>query len=650
MRVKYVLFAVMLPLLGGLSSAPPLNAETADEARAKAFAVLKSDAPIEQQAAACRDLARFGDKDCVPVLAEMLGDEKLSHLARYALEPIPDKSVDEALRAALERLDGRLLSGVISSIGTRRDAAAVELLGRHLSHSDGDVVRITAISLGRIGTVAAGRALLEALRHAQGESVARICDGLLTCGTTLTAEGQNAEAKGIYDSMLAQNLPVRFRSAALRGLVVCDQANRVTLLTSMIRDKEFCVFAMALRAAVEVKDKQVTDVLVSELAKLQADRVVPVVRVLGQRGDKAALPTLLKMTKTGDPAVRVEAIQAVAEIGDASAVAPLVELIKDQDGRISRSAATAVAGLSGSEADAAIVAILENPDPALRTRMIEIAGQRRIAGALPAILKGMSDADLSARTIAIRSYGEVASMSGIPLLVDMLVKSTDDREVAAYEKVIGPLCSIAEDKDACATTLIDALAKARPTVKPALLRILQAVGGAGALQAVRGAVDDSDQEVHAAAVRAICEWRSADAAPVLLDLAKHSSEQVDRILSLRGYLGLAVQKGVSAQARLAICREAAPLIQRAEEKRMLLAAMTGLPNAEALDLIVAYLDDPAVTREAVMTVMSIVEKRPKKQHAAVAKAALEKVVKAAGDDPAVRSRAEELLKQINEEK
>ncbi len=204
MRDRHLSLAIVLLLLGSVSSGPAQSAETAEEARAKALAVLKSDAPMEQKAAACRDLARVGDKDCVPVLAGMLGDEKLSHRARYALEPIPDKSVDEALRAALDKLNGKLLSGVISSIGTRRDAAAVELLGKHLASTDDDVVRTTAITLGRIGTPAAGKTLLEALKNAKGDAVAKICDGLLTCGATLAAEGQQREAKRIYDGMLAQ--------------------------------------------------------------------------------------------------------------------------------------------------------------------------------------------------------------------------------------------------------------------------------------------------------------------------------------------------------------------------------------------------------------------------------------------------------------
>ena len=349
--------------------------------------------------------------------------------------------MDEALRAVLDELNGKSQCGVISSIGARRDSAAVEVLAKHLGNRDGEVVRTTAITLGRIGTAAAGKTLLEALKHAQGADVAGICDGLLSCGASLAAAGTTARRSDLrWPAGAGSPGAIQGRGSSgcgdLRSL-----EQHAKLLTGMLHDKELSVFAMALRVALEMPDKQVTDVLVSAAAKLQADRVVPVVSVLGQRGDKAALPTLLEMTKKGDVAVRVEAIQAAAEIGDASAVPVLVDLIKDKDDKISRPAAAALAGLPGSEVDSAIVAVLEKPDPALGSTMFEIAGQRRIAKALPALLKGMSDADLSVRTVAIRSYGEVAGLSGMPLLVARLVESTDDGEIAAYEKVIGPLGS-----------------------------------------------------------------------------------------------------------------------------------------------------------------------------------------------------------------
>ena len=68
---------------------------------AKLIAVLKSDAPQFDKAEACRLLQRCATQAAVPALAALLGDEKLSHMALYALEPLPDPAADEALRAAL---------------------------------------------------------------------------------------------------------------------------------------------------------------------------------------------------------------------------------------------------------------------------------------------------------------------------------------------------------------------------------------------------------------------------------------------------------------------------------------------------------------------------------------------------------------------
>ena len=409
---KNLLFAVPLSLVVGMLSAPPVLGDTADEVRAKALAVLKSDAPFEQKSAACEDLrvsvtrsvCRFW-QECWETSSSRTGPVTRLRLSRT-------RAWMKRVRAALDKLSGKLLSGVISSIGTRRDSAAVELLGKHLGHRDGDVVRTTAISLGRIGTAAAGKALLDALKDAKGANISRICDGLLTCGANLAAQGQQGEAKNIYDGMLAQNLPVRFRAAALRGAVLCDRSGGMKLLGSMIRDNEFCVFAMALRVSVEMKDKKVTGVLVSEVGRLAADRVVPVVKILGQRGDKAALPRLLEMAKKGEKDVRLEAIQSVGEIGDASAVPVLVDLMQDKNDAIGRAAATVVANLPGPEVDAAIVKILESPEPALRLKMLEIAGQRRVAGAMPALLRTMSDRDASIRTAAAKSYVELAGAAG----------------------------------------------------------------------------------------------------------------------------------------------------------------------------------------------------------------------------------------------
>ena len=128
-------------------------------------------------------------------LAALLGDEKLSHLARYGLEPIPDPAVDEALRAALGELKGRPLIGVIGSLGVRRDKNAVAALAGLLKDSDPAVARAAARSLGRIGDAPATQALEKALEAATPATRLAVSEGLFRCADHLTAHGKTKEAR-----------------------------------------------------------------------------------------------------------------------------------------------------------------------------------------------------------------------------------------------------------------------------------------------------------------------------------------------------------------------------------------------------------------------------------------------------------------------
>jgi hypothetical protein len=96
---------------------------------AKLLPVLKSpQTPKDAKRYICRWLAAVGSADCVPAVAELLGDADLSHPARMALEPLAQPAAAAALRDALSQVQGQQLLGVISSVGTRRDAQAVSAL------------------------------------------------------------------------------------------------------------------------------------------------------------------------------------------------------------------------------------------------------------------------------------------------------------------------------------------------------------------------------------------------------------------------------------------------------------------------------------------------------------------------------------------
>jgi hypothetical protein len=218
MRSSVAGLAGLAALLGAVA-APAFGQEgkTAQSGQeAKLIAVLQSDAPRKEKADACRLLARVGSRQAVAPLAALLTDEKLAHMARYALEPISDPAVDEALRDALGKVKGRLQVGIIGSLGVRQDTQAVGPLSALLKDGDPEVAQAAARALGSIGNAAAAEALEGAWEVAPLAKKVPIAEGLFRCVDRLSTHGERDRALAICDRLIAEPTPPQVREGAAR--------------------------------------------------------------------------------------------------------------------------------------------------------------------------------------------------------------------------------------------------------------------------------------------------------------------------------------------------------------------------------------------------------------------------------------------------
>lgn len=167
----------------------------------------KPDATRKDKADALRVLAQAGDRECLTVVAPLLKDEDLADMARYAIEPIQDPAVDDALRAVVAESSGRPLVGAIASLGVRRDVKAVPALVAKLCDADAQVAVAAAKSLGCIGTAPAAQALQDALPKTTGPAQAAVVEGLFRAAESLAAQKQCQAAAGLYDA-LAKSAPL----------------------------------------------------------------------------------------------------------------------------------------------------------------------------------------------------------------------------------------------------------------------------------------------------------------------------------------------------------------------------------------------------------------------------------------------------------
>jgi HEAT repeat protein len=188
--------------------------EAREKLEAKLAGFLASDATFDAQQFVCRQLRFIGSAKSVPALAKLLTDPRLSGMARYALESIPDAAATHALRAGLKTTRGTLLIGVINSLGERRDREAVEDLKAWLAFKDDQISAAAVAALGKIG----GRKATAALRLLSRNPDSRVFDALLMGADTLVAEGETARAIAIYRAVYRNpKLPELTRFAALRG-------------------------------------------------------------------------------------------------------------------------------------------------------------------------------------------------------------------------------------------------------------------------------------------------------------------------------------------------------------------------------------------------------------------------------------------------
>jgi HEAT repeat protein len=194
----------------------------------KLLAILKNPQSTEfQKAIACKKLSIVGGKEAIPLMAPLLSDPHLACYARFGMEPNPDPSVDEAFRAALPKLTGKLQIGVINSIGVRKDAKAVDALTKLLGQGDPGVAQAAAASLGMIGNQQAAQALQAALGSTKPPVFPVVARATLLCAESIVVTDR-ARGLELYQVLTAKTMPRPVQWAALRVLNAAGPAPEYT--------------------------------------------------------------------------------------------------------------------------------------------------------------------------------------------------------------------------------------------------------------------------------------------------------------------------------------------------------------------------------------------------------------------------------------
>lgn len=593
-------YSVLSAVLLSLIAASAVAQET------ELLAVLRSDASVQEKSAACRQLAQVATKESVTTLAAMLGDEKLSHMARYALEKIHDPAADAALRDALNTVAGSPRLGVIGSLGARRDRQAVEALAKLLPENDSAVAQAAARALGCIGSPEAAQALQDALSQAQGQNLLAICEGLFRCAETFAAEGQSASSQAIYDRLRGlAGAPQQVRVAALRGAILERGKDGVPLLLEALQGPDYAMAAAAVRTSMELHDPAITEALLAALPTAAAERQGLLISALADRGEPQVLPAVLQAAQSGDGQLRVLALRTLKRVGDASCVPALLQAVDQGSADVSQAALETLENLQGKAVDDQLIEQLGTAQGKMRLLLMDLAARRHSTAAAPAFWRAADDTDPAVRAAALVGLGAVIEAADLPKLVARLAVAKEEQETKALDQALRDVCLRATDREAAATQLAAALPKAAGPVQARILKSLADVGGAASLAAVAAAARSDNESLRDAAFQVLGQWKSIDAAPVLIDLQTSGSDERLKSRAIRAYIRIARQFDMPAERRAEMCRTALDAAERDADKRLVLEVVLRYPSDEMRAIAQDAAKIAALRDEAMLVLMGL---------------------------------------------
>ncbi len=629
-----------LMLLAGLGLFAAGTAGAAAER--ELIAVLQSNAGAVEKCAACQQLRICGTTESVAALAAVLGDERVGHAARYALEGMPYPEAGAALRDALARTSGLVKVGLIDSVGQRGDTAATPLLIPLLADADTTIAATAALALGRIGDQAATAALVAARNSRNSEVRRTVQESLLRCAEARLDQGNASEAATIYRQVLEAEPTPAIRLAAWRGLVLSDGDRRVELVMGALTGTDKPLRLIAIKLARETKDDEILKACLRQWKSLGAEAQVLVVNLLADRADRASLPDILAACQSSEKSVRIAGIKAVGVLGDAANVPLLVERAARTSGEEQTAARASLRVLRGGSVHAEMMEAVKDADAAVQVELIQALAERGATEATPVLLQTAESQNVSVRTASYRALEELAGAEQVPALVDLLAQAPGHNEARRMLVTVARRCQAQKQ---ASERLIVKEGAASPEARGVLLLALGELGDASSLPVLRRALEAQQQNVRRAAMTALSGWPNGEPLPDLLKIAQEERDARDGVFALQRYIDLVGKTdSVPPQARVPCYQTALSLTSSVPIKRRIFAGLQKIKSLEAIELAASGVQDEQVAEEAALATVAIAKDLPA-GNAGRVKAALGRVV-AANVKSATKEQARKILDEI----
>lgn len=569
----------------------------------------------------CAQLYRIGTAAEAPAVAPLLFDPATTDTARLFLERVKSEAAIAALRQALDKLEGRPLIGVVNSLSLIQDAASVDKISALTKSQDAAVALAAWRALGNFGNEAAADFLIEGLNKADKASAPLEAAAVRTA-LLLEAAGKRDKALAIYRLLADARRALGARQAGFNALFAATPAEqKAALIAQWSKSPDVAQQKAVISQMTVLSDAALEETL--HQPGIGAKVQIALLEELAARQGEKMLPVMLAAAKSGDPAKVQMALRFLASSGDPQVIPILIKALGADD------AARTVAAdaLAQRPKEVAGPALLEalGKQVEIREQVVDILSRMKYYEAIDPLTKLARSADPAVYEGAVEGLRAICDPDDTDLkrMFALYLDVPPGPQRDCVERAIAYICGKNPQPSDRAKILLGLVDhhrdKKQEAFQAAVLPLLGRLGTDAVYQKIQPLLHSPSPELSAAAVRAFCNWPTAQYADALWDLAARSESQTYRSQALRAYIRVVtLPNDRPAAETLGMLKNAMQLADSSDNKSLALSRAATVRTLETVDWIAGYLDDPELAETACRAIVELAHHRflrqPNKAH------------------------------------
>ncbi len=544
-----------------------------------------------------------GTDDVVSTLGKFLMDDFLCEPATRTLVAIQSPESEKLLLEGLEGSSGANLITIVKALGDMRSGEAMKKIEKFVVSEEVELRRVSLYAMANSGSPEAEKILFEAANKTgfQYEPTGATQSYMLFIQRTGEAGKLNAVER--MCRYLIDNAPSNIRSQALAFLIHFKKDMGDPVLLEALEDPDQQFRAAALRLSADYAGKNFTQKIISKMDNTSPVIQAEIIGMLGERGDQAAVSSILDFLSHQNLAVRLSAIHAAGLLAGETAIVPLVNMMPDASPGEIRVIKETLLFIKSDQVVKEIYNALDDMPLKSKAALYNVLALRDPDGFHDIAIDELGNPEKEIRMAAYDALAALAAPEDGELIYQAFVTRNDPEEKKGVRNTI---LSLAKRMDvADQSKFLSKFSNLNPENKQCFFEILPELGGTKALDMIITEYFTWDRDAKELSLETLGKWQTPDAIPRLYDILQEEPMDNFRNQAMDYYLEMTTKSRIPDEQKVLYYRQLLELSPGNDREEEILKQLSFLRVFQALVLAGKYLGNTDLQQVAALAVARI---------------------------------------------